>query len=153
MVRDMFAPWNAGSYAILICDRYQLRRLTLLAITAVTLVVAGCGGPEDGPPRFEIAGTVTHKGQPVPQGFIQFQPDGSKGNSGPAGSATIVDGKFDTAISGQGTIGGPHHVLISGFDGQADLENELPFGKQLFSDHKSEIDLPKQSHQFDFKVD
>jgi len=123
--------------------------LACLAIPANT----GCGGGQDGPPRFDIAGTVTHKGTPVPQGFIQFLPNSSQGNSGPAGSASIVDGRFDTASSGSGTVGGPHTIVISGFDGKADTDNELPFGRPLFPDHKSELDLPKQSHNFDFKID
>lgn len=134
-------------------NRLPLSGFLLPTLACVFLSVTGCGGGAEGPPRYNIAGTVTHKGVPVPQGFIQFQPDGSKGNSGPAGSATIVDGKFDTATSGQGTIGGPHTVVISGFDGQADIENELPFGKPMFADHKSEMDLPKENHQYDFKVD
>jgi len=153
MFRDLFVNSDFRSFSLLNRDRHQFYGLFVSAFAAVIVLAAGCGGGEEGPPRFNIAGTVTHKGNPVPHGFIQFRPDGSKGNSGPAGSATIVDGKFDTSTSGQGTIGGPHNVVVSGFDGQADLDNELPFGKQLFADHKSELDLPKEAHQFDFKVD
>lgn len=119
----------------------------------VLIMTAGCGGGQDGPPRFNVAGTVTHKGNPIPQGFIQFLPDSSKGNSGPAGSASILDGKFDTAVSGSGTVGGPHTIIINGFDGKADPDNELPFGRALFPDYKSEVDLPKESYNLDFKID
>ena len=125
----------------------------LSTLPVLTMLAVGCGGGEDGPQRFDIAGTVTSKGAPVPHGFIQFMPDSSKGNSGPAGSATIIDGKFDTAVSGKGTVGGPHQVVISGFDGKADIENELPYGMPLFSENKSEIDLPKSNHKQDFNID
>jgi len=153
MVRDIFAKSAFGFFSISHRVGYVVRRSVGMSLTVVILLVAGCGGGQDGPARFDIAGTVTHQGQPVPHGFIQFQPDLSKGNSGPAGSATIVDGKYNTATSGQGTIGGPHGVVISGFDGNADMENELPFGKPVFTDYKTELDLPKEAHKYDFKID
>jgi len=153
MVRDVFAKSKLRSFLLTDRDRYSVRSSAILATAIVIGLISGCGGSQEGPPRFDIAGTVTHKGQPVPHGFIQFQPDSSKGNSGPAGSAMIANGKYDTATSGQGTIGGPHKVVVSGFDGNANLENELPFGNASFPDQVSELDLPKKAHKHDFKID
>lgn len=118
----------------------------------LVLLSVGCGGDGDGVTRYNISGNVTFDGAPVPHGFIQFLPDSAGGNSGPAGSATITDGKFDTATSGQGTIGGSHTVIISGFDGNARPEDELPFGMPLFSEFKTEGDFPKSAHEVDFQV-
>jgi hypothetical protein len=71
-----------------------------------------------------------------------FRPDTTKGNSGPAGDADIVDGRYDTATAGHGTVGGPHEVIINGFDGNAKPEEELPFGNPLFSDYSTTADMP-----------
>ena len=122
--------------------------LTLLAC----LAVAGCGGSGDsGPPRYILTGTVTFKGQPVPKGFIQFTPDASKGNSGPASGAPIVDGKFTTE---RGTIGGPHRVQVTGMDGVKTVESgeELPDGKRLFRPWEFVADLPKETMTVNYEV-
>ncbi|MCZ2342669.1 MAG: hypothetical protein LC104_12895 [Bacteroidales bacterium] len=77
------------------------------------LFLVGCGG--DG--TQQVKGTVTFNGKPLPGGKIYFFPDSSQGNSGTAGYADIVDGKFDTATNGgSGTMHGPTRVAIEGFD-------------------------------------
>jgi hypothetical protein len=129
-------------------DRTRLcaKRLCVAALplaAATILAAAGCGGGSSDVPRFNVSGTVTYKGQPVPDGVIQFLPDSAKGNDGPATNATIVNGSYDTATSGRGTVGGPHIVIIQGFDGQARPEDELPYGMPLFDDYRSHVDLPE----------
>lgn len=121
----------------------------LLLLALATLL--GCGG-ESGPPRYDVSGVVTYKGQPIPAGTIQFNPDASKNNRGPSGAATIKDGKFDTALEGRGTIGGPHRVLIEAYDGNAQPELELPHGRPLFYGYQTEIDLPKEATQIEIEV-
>jgi hypothetical protein len=100
--------------------------------------------------RFDVSGTVTFDGQPVPAGTISFQP--AAGNEGPGGSAEIKDGKFDTAQGGKAPTGGPHRVVISGYDGNADPDNELPLGKTLFEQYETQVDLPKEDTTEDFEV-
>ncbi len=133
-----------------------LRRYTIVVVLLACLpVLGGCGGVDEGPARYHVAGAVTYQGEPIPRGTIQFQPDGTKGNSGPASDAEIVDGRYDTSKQGTGTIGGPHIVVIQGFDGKANPEEELLLGMPLFSDFRTEADMPKSVEigNVDFKVE
>ena len=111
--------------------------------------LVGCG--TDGPPRFDVAGQVTFRGQPVPAGTIIFEPDSTKGNDGPQGMAPIENGTYSTAKGGRGTVGGPHHVTILGCDG-VNLSETSPQGKPLFAPHVTTADLPKERSTFDFVV-
>ena len=121
-------------------------------IGLVFLVPAGCGS-DDGPPRYDLSGTVTHNGQPVPAGYILFAPDTSEGNTGSGAQADIKDGRYQTP-PGQGTVGGPHVVTISGFDGQAFQDGPVqnPSGKPLFANYETRADLPKESATHGFSV-
>ncbi len=83
------------------------------AVAAALLTSGGCG--PKGPARYALSGKVTYHGAPVPWGCITFLPDGTKGNSGPATLAPIVNGAYQTK-AGEGTIGGPHVVLIDAFE-------------------------------------
>lgn len=121
-------------------------------LASATLVpLAGCG--DRGPPRYDLAGSVTWKSQPVPRGYIVFTPDSAAGNAGPGTQADIVDGKYKTP-PGEGTIGGPHNVSISGTDGKAYQDGPItnPNGRMLFSDLKQTVDLPKSAGQHDFTL-
>lgn len=116
----------------------------------------GCGGGDSGPPRFDISGTVTYNGQPVPVGSIQFLPDASKGNSGPAGYATITDGKFNTSSGGKGVASeGTYQVTITGFSQvqqtTPDPDAEVP-DYSLFPEYRATVDLSKSSSTQDFVV-
>lgn len=117
-----------------------LNAVLLFTATVPLLFVTGCGGGDDGPPRFRVSGTVTFDGKPVPAGTIYFQP--AAGNKGPAGLAAIVKGKFDTS-SGKGTVGGPHNVRVEGTDAA---------GVPIFVPHFEEIDLPKESSRQEFEI-
>ena len=121
----------------------------LALVTACLLI--GCGRG-DGPPRFDVSGKVTFGGQGVPAGRIQFQPDTSRGNQGPSGHAVITDGQYDTSLAGKGTVGGPHVVVISGFDGRPVPEAELAHGRPLFPEHRTTAELPKAATTLDFDV-
>lgn len=103
---------------------------------------------------YNVSGLVTYEGKPIPRGHVQFRPDTSQGNSGPAGSATIIDGKYSTAQGGRGIVGGPHTVLISGYDGNSAKEPEMmPMGSPLFRGYEATIDLPKETVEgIDFAV-
>jgi hypothetical protein len=112
----------------------------------------GCGG-SDGPPRYDVHGSVTYDGQPVPKGFITILPDSAKGNEGPGGGAAIENGTYRTE-PGKGVIGGPHTVRIVGYDGvPTSMEGEqLPDGQPLFAPYETTIDFPRQDFQQDFKI-
>ncbi len=130
-----------------------IRYLAGLAAVVLGLGLPGCGG-DSGPPRYGLSGSVTYGNQPVPAGYIVFAPDKSKGNDGPGSQADIKDGRYETP-PGQGTIGGPHLVTISGFDGkpiemgggQKNLQ-----GSPLFTNYQTSADLPKKPGTHDFSV-
>ena len=113
----------------------------------LAVALAGCGGER----VYNLSGTVTFQGKPVPAGHIVFEPDASAGNKGPAAFAKIKDGRYDTSIlEGRGTVGGPHLVLIHGRDGIP--RGELLSGLPLFRDYQTKVDLPKKSGARDFEV-
>lgn len=59
-------------------------------ILGLLAAAGGCTGG-DAPRRFDVTGTVTLNGQPLPAGSIRFQPTGASGR--PEG-ASIRDGRF-----------------------------------------------------------
>lgn len=123
-----------------------------IVILVAFLALNGCGKKADGPTRYDLSGSVTFQGQPVPVGSIVFEPDTSKGNSGPGGSARIKDGKYDTSQEGgKGTVGGPHLIRITGMDGKPGDEYS-PEGSALFPEYSTTIDLPKETTTHDFDV-
>jgi hypothetical protein len=133
-------------HALLATVRTNSRLSNVLVLTLLTplmlTTLCGCGGSVDeGPERFDVSGTVTFDGKPVPTGTIYFNP--AEGHSGPQGFAAIVDGKYDTASEGKGTVGGPHSVRIEGADAA---------GVPIFVPHFEEVDLPKSTTEQSFEV-
>lgn len=106
---------------------------------ATILFAGGCGTSQ--PDGYVAAGTVTYKGNPVPRGSILLSPDSSKGHVGPAVSANIVDGKFDTTLAKQRLSDGAYRVRVNGFDGNAQPDQELPYGKQIFAEYVTSIEV------------
>jgi hypothetical protein len=76
---------------------------SLLALVLMVVFI-GCGASApDGPKRFQVRGKVTQGGVPLAAGIIQFEPDSTKGNSGPGTSCPITNGEYqavDGSISG-----------------------------------------------------
>jgi hypothetical protein len=109
--------------------------------------VAGCGPDEK---LYDVSGTVTFDGRPIPKGLIFFDP--APGTPGTQGFATIEDGRFDTAApdKGRGIRGGAYLIRISGFDGKEGPE--APFGQALFPEHELSRDLPAQDQTFEYAV-
>jgi len=128
--------------------RYVQICLPVLILAVAFTSFLGCG--DDGPKRYDLSGSVTFGDDPIPAGTIVFEPDSSKGNSGPQGVAQIVDGKFDTSDGDKGPIGGPHIVRITGFASLPESENDPV--QPLFQEYNIEIDLPTESGPMDFKV-
>jgi hypothetical protein len=121
-------------------------------VLLLCFAVVGC---DTGERRYRLSGSVTFNGQPVPEGYIVFEPDGSQGNQGGPGRAKILDGKYDTGLEGNvGVLGGPHLIRIQGFDkkitGASTQEVALP--KSLFTDYSVSENLPQQNGSKDFDV-
>jgi hypothetical protein len=70
--------------------------MSLLVLTLGWLT--GCNGTDV--PRHDVSGSVIFGGQPVPAGTILFRPDTAQGGSGPAGTAVITGGRYDTSADG-----------------------------------------------------
>jgi hypothetical protein len=104
----------------------------------------------ESPSRFDLSGTVTFDGRPVPAGLIAINPDLSKGNDGPQGLAEIRDGRFDTRSLDKGAPSGPVILMIDGFDGVAQAES--PYGKPLFLGYKLRVDLPAAASEKNIDV-
>jgi hypothetical protein len=117
----------------------MMRPLLRLIVCVVPLFLTACGQPSN---RFDLSGTVTFKGRPVPAGVIVINPDLSKGNDGPQGFAEIRDGRFDTRTLAKGAPSGAVVLVIDGFDGKA--QPEAPYGQPLFVGHKVWVELPKE---------
>ena len=132
----------------------NLRTIRSAAIAAVAIAATapGCGGAS-GPARYPLSGTVTYDGEPVPVGFIHFVPDVERGNSGPAAGAAIERGRFSTP-RGKGTVGGPHRVVIEGYDGVPfdSPEGPQPSGQSLFPGFHTHAELPLHAATIDFPV-
>jgi len=116
--------------------------LTLVAMA----VAAGCGQRD----RFNVVGTVTFAGKPVPAGTVTFLPVGSAPPGRVAGSCSILAGKYATR-SGRSPGSGPHRAVVDGYDGVAyqsrmgEATVDHPLGKPLFPAHVVEVDLPAKN--------
>jgi len=127
-----------------------------LRLAVATLMLAGlsigCGNAkDDGPTRFRVHGTVSYDGQPVPFGTITFEPDSSKGNSGPQGFATIKDGLFDTnSGDGKGGVGGPTIISVAGTTHEVVTEGSP--GRFLFQDYQMKQELPEGESTLEISV-
>jgi len=120
------------------------------------LIFTGCGGQsDDGPTRYQLEGTVTYDGKPVPKGEISFRPDSEAGNKGPGGFANIEEGKFHVDAD-KGVMGGPYIFRISGFDGvplpATDVGEPILEGTPLFTNVEIKKDLPKEDSTLDFEI-
>jgi len=129
-------------------NRFSATTCGAFAIAAIATLILGCGAPS-GPPRYDLEGSVTYGGKPVPAGRVVLEPDSDKGNSGPASYGEIKDGRYVTE-PGKGTVGGPHVARISGTDGVP--QAEVPQGLPLFGEYRTTVDLPRQSASHDFDV-
>ena len=123
------------------------RRAALLLTFAALFCLTGCG--KSGPTRYDISGTVTFDGKPVPEGNISFEP--TEGDVG-GGYAFIRDGKFDTTVDGRGHMGGTHRIQITGFTGVTSPDNPDAGSPPLFEPYETSADLPNESGTMDFEV-
>lgn len=126
------------------------RRTALVGITAVLATwVAGCGPRR--PTRYQVTGSVTYAGKPVPHGMVSFQPDLATNPKGLQGMATIADGRYVTGEVAGGVPKGRYRVIAYGFDGQNRSEI-LPDGKRLFDEYSFEWECPGGPQVLDIDV-
>lgn len=132
---------------------FSVRQYSWMVACLPWLLLSGCGILGDsGPARYEVNGTVTYKGQPVPYGEIIFEPDSSKGNEGPAARATIENGKYLTDKE-KGVVAGDLRVRITGYDGKAPPGGgTMPHGQTLFAEHVELINQPDDVATHDFTI-
>jgi len=146
VLRNMKSSQPRPGYGLRLGERVLSGSLfPVLLLLPALLSVLGCGGSgQDG--RMPLNGSVTYDGQPVPYGDIVFTPDGSKGNSGPQGFASIVDGKYDTrkGALGKGVAGGPMQLRVSAF--------KEPGGKGIIVETEFELELPQEGGEFDIVI-
>jgi hypothetical protein len=124
------------------------RLFSLSGMLVGLALLTGCGEAEE--QLYDVSGTVTHQGKPIPKGLIFFDPDGSKGTGGGQGFANILDGKYNTAEDGHGVRGGAYEVRVNGFDGKE--ANEAPFGQPLFPEYRTTKELPKENSTYDLDI-
>ena len=122
--------------------------LAPLLIVLLVLSMVGCGRNRSG--SYEVKGTVSLDGKPVPAGEVQFEPDPEKYNIGPQSRAKIKDGKYITP-SGKGAPTGPALVKILCHDGKP-VPGGSPIGSRLARPYHTKIDLPQEDSTTNFDV-
>ena len=126
------------------------RTLVAMTVCAIgTAVLCGCR-PTD-VRRFRVSGRATFDGKDLPAGRIYFEPDSARGNSGAAGYAAIVDGRFDTALDGKGSIGGPMIVRVTGHEKPLDPNGESPVAMYV-RDYEESADFPQQDTEWNVTI-
>jgi len=115
-----------------------------------SLLLALAGGCGSGEKLYDVSGTATQNGKPIPAGIIYFDPDPMKGGTGTQGFASINDGKYTTAVNGRGVRGGSYVIRITGYDGKT--ANEAPLGQPLFSEYEVKKDLPAANSELNFDI-
>jgi len=98
-------------------------------LIAVFLVgVSGCGA-SNGLDLARVSGKVTYKGEPLKNGTVMFEPDESKGTTGPQAIGTITsDGSYilSSETSGDGAVVGFHKVGVLGLEASPVSDKAMP---------------------------
>lgn len=83
----------------------------VVALTLLTGLVAGCGGPSDRPDLGTVSGVVTLNGTPLPNATVTFLPDAGRSSVG----ITDESGRYELKYThdAAGAKVGPHTVSIS----------------------------------------
>jgi hypothetical protein len=119
-------------------------RWVACSLLVLALALAGCGKDN----RLVLAGAVTYDGKPLPYGTIKFDPDRTKGGSGPQGSGEIRDGRYRTNPN-FGPQPGPHVVRITGWS-RGPEEGMLPY--PVVSEYEIQVDVPAGGGELDFAI-
>ncbi len=129
------------------------KQFAILLTSLGCLLSQSCGAGGSSTKLFDVSGSVTHAGKPVPYGSILFVADTAEGNSGPQGVATIENGKFNTAEAGRGVVGGAYTVIIKGRSQQStDEGDEGKTDPPLFMDFQTAVEFPLENTVQEFEV-
>jgi hypothetical protein len=106
----------------------------LLAILVVLTLAAGCG---DKPNLVKVGGTVTHKGQPVPNVVVTFVPEKGRASSG----TTDAQGHFTLKFTRdeEGVVLGKHRVSVQYVAPDAATQIKLDQGKAKLPPEVAEV--------------
>lgn len=123
-----------------------------LGVVVAVCLFSGCSGDSG----YDISGSVSFDGEPIPAGKIYFRPDGSKNNVGQTGYANIVDGRYDTAAEGgKKMVGGALVVGIEGIDPDGATMDEASgeeVAEALFPYYEIPVQLSEENTTRDFDV-
>ena len=127
--------------------------LAPVALFLAALLLAGMSGcgTSPTPTVYEVSGSVTYAGKPIPAGQVVFEPDTERGASGMVSIADITNGHYVTRPR-RGFGGGPCRVTIYGSDGSLPADNPADHDSALFPPWQTTVDLPQASCQRDFAV-
>lgn len=106
-------------------------------------IITGCGQDSSSVKRYQLSGTVSFQGSPVPYGEVYFSPDQSAGNDGPSSVTSIQDGKYRLPQE-QGIVGGKYKIQVQAYESEPshDADGELVLGKKLFPEQELLAELP-----------
>lgn len=105
-----------------------MRVFTTSLVVVILIGMASCG-PGNGLNLARVRGVVTLDGEPIKNGTVMFEPDESKGTTGPQAIGTILgDGSFvlSSQSAGDGAVVGFHRVGILGLDEEPSAEQPPP---------------------------
>lgn len=127
-----------------------MKLLPFSAIGSALCLLLGCGEPAA--QRYHVSGRITWDGQPLKAGYITFNPDSTKGNTGPQGIALIADGVFDTRLKGgRGVSPGDQILDVSGYDGMNTTEDS-PLGRLVFVGYKRAESINNDNFNLDIEI-
>lgn len=108
--------------------------------------LAGCSASSSNElDRYALTGDVTFQGEPVHHGTITLEPDSTKGNTGPASTTIIKDGKYQIEQI-RGIVGGAYVARLTGYGNTVDNSGPDPdFGPPLFEEYEVRLELPAES--------
>lgn len=132
------------------------RSLAIGTVAAAMLIVLpaviGCEPRQGGLRRYEVSGSVTYAGAPVPLGELVLEPDRRNGNRGPITRARIVAGRYESPPD-RGVVGGAYVATIRGGDGVNPVrESNHPYGKPLFKPYSKQIELSLEDQEVNFEI-
>lgn len=127
-------------------NRHRFRTWMIGVVVSTLLLQGGCSNSAN---RFELTGKVTRDGKPVFFGVIFFEPDATRGGSGPQGSAKIQHGEYRTNDD-FGVVEGPHNIRIVSYDGQSPSPF-APYGNSL-PEYRTTVNIQKDTPSLDFEI-
>lgn len=113
------------------------------SLALAALISAGCGGTKKGQlPTAQVAGQVTHRGQPLPRGTIKFIPvQSGKGVRVAYGALDAQGGyRLSTYGQGDGAILGDFRVVV---ESREELPPDAGVAKQMTKGGLAPARLPQ----------